>query len=94
MSDMTINNYDKYDNFFLLHETLHLDKFEGVDFKYDSRLFKSQSKVTQIRQFWFQILILFIYYETLRIDKFEGANFKYDNNFLKIWLKSTQKRQF
>ena len=34
---------------FNLHQTLQLDKFEGVDFKYGNGFFKFQSENTQIK---------------------------------------------
>ena len=36
---------------FILHQTLHLDKFEGVDFKYDNGFFEFQPKNIQIKHF-------------------------------------------
>ena len=36
---------------FILHQTLHLETFESVDFKYGNGFFKLMSKNTQIKQF-------------------------------------------
>ena len=40
---------------FLSHEILQVDKFDGADFKYDTIVFKFQSKNALIRHFWSQI---------------------------------------
>ena len=38
-----------------LNETLHVNKFENANFKYDFRFLKSQPKMPNLRQIWSQI---------------------------------------
>ena len=45
----------KFQSFFILHKALHLDKFQGVDFKYDNKSSKLQSKNPKIRHFQTQL---------------------------------------
>ena len=74
----------KFRYFFIFHEILQQNKFEGADFKYDNIVFKFRPKSTQIRHFLSQILAFLFFGKTLLIDKFEGVDFKYDNSFFKI----------
>ena len=44
---------------FILHQTLQLDKFDGVDFKYDNGSFELKPKNTQIKHFLSKIKVFF-----------------------------------
>ena len=84
----TTNQCNLATKFILLvqHKTLHYNKFEGADFKYDNSFFKWQSKNNQIRHILVQILFIFsLQRKTLHLGKFEG-NFKYDNSFSDSFL--------
>ena len=59
-------------------------KFEGSDFKYDSRFLKLLSKNTQDIFGTNFRLFLFFFFKILHSDKFQNANFKYDNSFITI----------
>ena len=76
------------------HEILHLDQFEGTDFKYDKIVFKFQPKNTQIRHFWSHILAFSFFDEILHLDQFEGADFKYDKIVFKCQHNNTQIRPY
>ena len=69
--------------FLFLNKNLQLDKFEGVDFKYDNSFLKFQPKNNKIRHFWSQNQAFSLFQDILQLDKFKGADFKYDNSFFK-----------
>ena len=71
---------------FFFGKILQLDKFEGVNFKYDNSFLKLLQKNNQIRQFWFHIWALLFSCITLKSDKFEGADF-----FFKVLAKHIPK---
>ena len=68
---------------------LHLNKFEGADFKYDNSFLKFYPKKYPNQAFLVPNLGIFVFFsEILQIDKFEGVGFKYDN---RIFLNSCPK---
>ena len=70
--------------FLFFHKTLHFDKFEGADFKYDNDFSNLQTKTTQIRHFWFQVSRLVVYHTVLLNDIFKSADVKCDNSSSKF----------
>ena len=77
-----------------MHQTLQLDKFEGVAFKYDYNIFKFQPKNFQIRNFRSQILGFLVLNQTLQLIEFKDSDFKYDNIIFKLQPKNSQIRHF
>ena len=69
---------------FILHKTLHFDKFEGTDFKYGNNFSNLQPKITQIIHSWFQVSKFFVLHKTLLNDIFESADVKCDNSSSKF----------
>ena len=64
----------------ILLDFWYLDKFEGLDFKYDINFFKFAAMQALRKAFHF--------------DKFEGTDVRYGYNFLNIQPKSIQRRHF
>ena len=58
----------------------YLDKLESANFKCGNSFSNFQSKITQIRHFWFQVWKLFVLHKILLNDIFEKADVKCDNN--------------
>ena len=71
----------------------YLDKFEGVDFKYDISFFKFQSKILKKGFFGPNLIYLFLH-KTFHFDKFEGTDFKYGYSFSNVQPKVIQIRHF
>ena len=68
-------------------ETLHFDKFNGCDFKYQDNLKKKKTKEI------FGIGILFLH-QILGFDKFELSDFNYDNCVSKFHPKNSKIMHF
>ena len=66
-----------------MHEILHIDKFEGADFKYDYNFLKNLAQKYRYQAFLVTKLGIFIISQYLQLDKFKGSELKYDNSFLK-----------
>ena len=63
-------------------EVLHLDKFDGADFKYGNSLLIFWPKNSQIRLFWCQIRGMGADgCKNLQLEKFQGADLKHDKSF-------------
>ena len=67
-----------------MHQILHLDKFEGADFKYDNIVSNSGPKIPKSGVFG----------PILEIDKLEDADFKYDNSIFKILAETYPNKAF
>ena len=76
-----------------MHQTLQLNKFEGINFKYDNGFSQFQSKNIQIKQIFVINVFLFLH-ATSHIEKFKGANFENGHSFFQIPAKNTQIRHF
>ena len=65
-----------------MHHTLQLDKFEGVDFKYENGFFEFQSENIQKNSFCPKCEYFLFLHEYSHIEKFRGTDFKNGNVFL------------
>ena len=70
--------------------TLQIENFEDVDFKYDNSFQKFFLQNTQISHVWSQNQMHCFFCKMLILDKFEGAAFKYDNRFCRFQPTKTQ----
>ena len=61
-----------------MHHTLHLDKFGGVDFKYDHGFFEFQPENTPILEGFYFCM------KNSHIEKLEGTDFENGNIFFKF----------
>ena len=79
-----------------MHQTLHTDKFEGVDFKYDNGFFEFQSENTPIELFFPppKCKYFLSLHETSHTGKFEGTDFESGNRFFQVPAKNTQVQNF
>ena len=75
-------------------QILQLDKFEGADFKYDSIVFKLQSKNTQIRHLRSKFRHFHFFREIWQTNKFESADFKYHKKCFTILPQKGQNKGF
>ena len=73
----------------ILHQTLLLNKFEGVNFKYDNDFFEIKPENIQIKHFL--VINISNFYFCMKL---ESTDFENGNNFFQIPAKNTQIRNF
>ena len=79
-----------------MDETLHVNKFEDADFKFDISFLKFQLKFnTQLRYFWSKFKD-FYFWAKFCLKKFEGADLKKPqySSFFEFQPENTQIKQF
>ena len=77
-----------------MHQTLQLEKFEGVDFKYGNGFFELQSENIQIKQFCHKCKYFSFLHGSLHIEKFKSTDFENGNSFFQIPAKKYPNTKF
>ena len=78
---------------FVFHTIVHLDKFEGADFKYGNIFFSNSSpKIPKLHIF--DPKFRHFFFAKFAIGEIWGADFKYDNNIFQIAAKKYPNKAF
>ena len=77
-----------------LQQALHLDKFEGVECKYDKEFLEFQRGNTQIKHFCPKYKYFSFLHKTSHIEKFEGTDIENYYSFFQISAKNIRQLNF